>query len=145
MRISVLLSDNNEIVRKVIVDLLQADPEIEVVAECSSFAQTMERASKLHPQVFVLDVRIGDERTVTPSHLKFGLIGSRLLAISIWKDDETKTLAERIEAATLVCKPGCFTDPSYKALRQRQRTGTSDRVSKMKESGLPGSINSARQ
>jgi hypothetical protein len=105
----------------------------------------MERASRVHPQVIVLDVHMGDERTVTPSHLRFGLIGSQLLAISIWKDDETKTLAERIEAAALLGKPGCCADPSYKALRQRQRTGTSDRMSAMKESGLPRSTNSARQ
>ena len=104
MKISVLLADDSEIMRKVIVDLLRHDPEIEVVAECGSFAQTMERASKLHPQVIVLDVHLGDERTVTPTQLKFGLIGSRLLAISIWKDDETKALAGAIGALTLLDK-----------------------------------------
>ena len=34
MKISVLLADNSEIMRKVIVDLLNGDPEIELVAEC---------------------------------------------------------------------------------------------------------------
>ena len=109
MPISVLLADDSEIMRKVIADLLRGDPEIQVVAECLSFAQTMERASKLHPQVIVLDVHMRDERTVTPSQLKFGLIGSRLLAISIWKDDETKALAERIGAATLLDKANLVT------------------------------------
>jgi chemotaxis response regulator CheB len=50
MKISVLLADDSEIMRKVIAGLLRDDPEIEVVAECVSFAQTMERASKLRPQ-----------------------------------------------------------------------------------------------
>ena len=109
MKISVLLADDSEIMRKVIAGLLRDDSEIEVVAECVSFAQTMERASKLHPQVIVLDVHMGDELTVTPSHLKFGLIGSRLLAISIWKDDETKALADRIGAATLLDKANLAT------------------------------------
>ena len=109
MKISVLLADDSEIIRKVLADLLQADPEIELVAECVSFAQTMERASKLHPQVIVLDVHMSDERAVTPSHLKFGLIGSRLLAISIWKDDETKALAEKFGAATLLDKANLAT------------------------------------
>ena len=104
MKISVLLADDSEIMRKVIADLLRGDPEIQLVAECVSFAQTMERASKLHPQIIVLDVHMGDERSVTPSQLKFGLIGSRLLAVSIWKDDETKVLAERIGAAALLDK-----------------------------------------
>ena len=109
MPIRVLLADNSEIIRKVLADLLQADPEIELVAECVSFAQTMERASKLHPQVIVIDVHMGDESTVTSSQLKFGLIGSRLLAISIWKDDETKALAENFGAATLLDKANLAT------------------------------------
>lgn len=104
MKISVLLADDSPIMLKVIAHLLKSDPEIEVVAESVSFAQTMEFTSKLHPQVIVLDVHMRDERTVTPSHLKFGLIGSRLLAISIWKDEETKALAETIGAVTLLDK-----------------------------------------
>jgi DNA-binding NarL/FixJ family response regulator len=104
MKISVLLADDSEIMRKVIMDLLRDDPEIEVVAECGSLAQTMERASKLNPQIVVLDLHLGDERTVTPSQLKFGLIGSRLLAMSIWKDDETKALAGTIGALLLLDK-----------------------------------------
>jgi two-component system response regulator DesR len=104
MKISVLLADDSPIILKVIAHLLKGDPEIEVVAECVSFAQTMEVTSKLHPQVIVLDVHMRDELTVTPSHVKFGLIGSRLLAISIWKDEETKALAETIGAVTLLDK-----------------------------------------
>jgi chemotaxis response regulator CheB len=104
MKISVLLADDNEIIRRVIAGLLKSDPEIEVIAESVSFAQTMEIAFKLHPQIIVLDVHMGDEHAVTPSQLKSGLIGSRLLAISIWKDDETKALAETIGAATLLDK-----------------------------------------
>ncbi|HEV7965978.1 MAG TPA: response regulator [Candidatus Acidoferrales bacterium] len=104
MTISVLLADDSEIMRKTIADSLKDDPEIEVVAECDSFAQTMELASKLRPQVIVLDVHMRDERTVTPSQLKIGLIGSQLLAISIWNDDETKALAQAIGATILLDK-----------------------------------------
>jgi chemotaxis response regulator CheB len=104
MTISVLLADDSEIIRKVIVDLLKSDPEIEVVAESASFAQTMELASKLHPQVIVLDVHMGDEHTVKPAQLRSGLISSRLLAISIWNDDETKALAESMGASKLLDK-----------------------------------------
>jgi DNA-binding NarL/FixJ family response regulator len=109
MPIKVLLADDTEIIQKVIADLLRGDPEIQLVAECTSFAQTMERASKLHPQVIVLDVHMSDEHTVTPTQLKFGLIGSRLLAISIWDDDETKALAERMGASTLLDKASLTT------------------------------------
>jgi two-component system response regulator DesR len=104
MKIRVLLADDSEIMRKVIVDLLKGDPEIEVVAECVSFGETIDLAAKLQPRIIVLDVHMGDERQVTPLQLKFGLVGSQLLAISIWKDDETITLAKAIGAVTLLDK-----------------------------------------
>jgi hypothetical protein len=56
------------------------------------------------PQVIVLDVHMRDEHAVIPSQLKSGLNGSRLLAISIWKDDETNALAETIGAVKLLEK-----------------------------------------
>ena len=102
--IKVLLADDSEVIRKVIADLLRGDPEIQLVAECGSYAQTMEIASKLHPQIVILDLHMGDEHTVTPSQLKLSLIGSRLLAISIWKDEATKALAKLIGAAALLDK-----------------------------------------
>ena len=104
MKIRVLLADDSEIMRKVIVDLLKGDPEIEVVAECVSFGETIDLAAKLQPRIIVLDVHMGDERKVPPLQLKFGLVGSQLLAISIWKDDETITLAKAIGAVTLLDK-----------------------------------------
>lgn len=110
MTISVLLADDSEVVRKVIVDLLKSDPEIEVIAECVSFAQTIENAAKLHPQVIVLDVHMSDERTVTPSQLKSGLIGSRVLTISVWNDDETNALAEFMGAVKLLDKAKLATE-----------------------------------
>ena len=104
MTISVLLADDSEIMRKVIVDLLGGDPEIEVVAESVGFAQTIQLAAKLHPQVIVLDVHMSDEHAVTLAQLKSGLISSRLLAISVWNDDETRYLAESIGASMLLDK-----------------------------------------
>lgn len=104
MTIRVLLADDSEVVRKAIVGLLKVDPEIELVAECVGFAQTIQLAAKLHPQVIVLDVHMSDERTVTRAQLKSGLIGSRLLAMSVWNDEETRYLAEAIGAATLLDK-----------------------------------------
>jgi DNA-binding NarL/FixJ family response regulator len=104
MTIRVLLADDSEIMRKVILDLLKSDPEIEVVAESVGFAQTIQLAAKLQPQIIVLDVHMRDEHTVTRAQLKSGLNGSRLLAISIWKDEETIALAETMGAVKLLDK-----------------------------------------
>jgi DNA-binding NarL/FixJ family response regulator len=101
---TVLLADDSEIMRKAILDLLRADPDIQVLAQVASFDQTMKLATKLHPQVIVLDLHMGDERKVTRSELKSCLNGSRLLAMSIWTDEETKSLAEGIGAVVLLDK-----------------------------------------
>jgi two-component system response regulator DevR len=110
MLTTVLLADDNESVRKAIVRLLQGDPDIQVLAQGATFAQTIELASKLHPQVIVLDVHMSDERAVTLAQLKSALMGSRLLAMSIWNDDETKSLAETIGAAALLDKTKLATE-----------------------------------
>jgi hypothetical protein len=47
---------------------------------------------------------MSDERTVTRAQLRSGLIGSRLLAISVWNDEETSYLAEAIGAVKLLDK-----------------------------------------
>jgi chemotaxis response regulator CheB len=132
MTIRVLLADDSEIMRKAIADLLKGDPEIEVVAESVGFAQTIEIAAKLHPQVIVLDVHMGDERTVSRAQVQLGLQGSRLLAISVWKDDETKYLAEALGAAVLLDKTKLAMDliPAIRhhANRSSESTACTDRA-----------------
>lgn len=110
MAIRVLLAEDNEIIRKVIADLLKSDPGIEVIAECSSFAEALNLASATNPEVVLMDVHMGDERTVTHSQLKAGLTGSRLLAMSIWNDDETKALAASYGAVALLDKTKLMND-----------------------------------
>jgi chemotaxis response regulator CheB len=104
MPTTVLVVDDSEIMRKVIVHFLKEDADIEVLAMGSSFAQTIKLIAKLHPQVVVLDLHMSDEYAVTPSQVKASLNGSRLIAMSIWKDDETKLLAETFGAFTLLDK-----------------------------------------
>jgi chemotaxis response regulator CheB len=104
MTIKVLLADDSELVRKVILDLLKIDPEIELVSECVSFAHTMEIAAKQFPQVIVFDVHMGDEHIFSPQQLKSSLIGSRLVAISIWKDEETRSYLINTFKLLLDCK-----------------------------------------
>ena len=110
MKISVLLADDSEIMRKVIADLLKSDPEIEVVAESVGFAETIQLAAKLHPQVIVLDVHMSDERIVTRGQVKSGMNGARLLAMSVWNDNETRYLAKSMGAVKLLDKSRLATE-----------------------------------
>jgi DNA-binding NarL/FixJ family response regulator len=104
MSTTVVLADDHEMIRKAIIRLLHADPDIQILAQASTFAETLDLISKLHPHVVVLDLHMEDEKSVTAAQLKSGLKGSRLLAISIWNDDETKSLAEAMGADALLDK-----------------------------------------
>jgi two-component system response regulator DevR len=104
MPISVLLTDDSEIMRKSIVDLLKRDPEIRLLAEATSLSQTMQLTSTLRPQIVVMDLHLGDENDVTLSQAKSCLASSTLLAISLWTDDQTKAVADSFGAVALLDK-----------------------------------------
>ena len=58
--VTVFLVDDHEVVRRGLIDLLSADPELDVIGEAGSVAEAMARIPALHPQVAVLDVRLPD-------------------------------------------------------------------------------------
>ena len=126
MTISVLLVDDNEIVRNAISRLLKNDPEIQVVAETSSLAQTTQLISKLCAKIGLMDIHLGDENKVTFSEVKSRLNGSSLLAISIWNDNETKALADSYGAFAFLDKANLAYEliPAIKWCAQRGDVST---------------------
>ena len=93
MSIKVLVADDSEVVRRGMRDLLSSQPEIELVGEAANYRQTIQMMNELNPQVIVLDLHMPDGTEATlldvKSHLKHD---SRLVAICLWDDQDTKTL-----------------------------------------------------
>lgn len=58
--VSVFLVDDHEVVRRGLIDLLGADPELDVVGEAGSVAEALARIPAMQPDVAVLDVRLPD-------------------------------------------------------------------------------------
>ncbi len=58
--VKVFLVDDHEVVRRGLIDLLGADPELDVVGEAGSVAEAMARIPAAKPDVAVLDVRLPD-------------------------------------------------------------------------------------
>jgi DNA-binding NarL/FixJ family response regulator len=58
--VRVFLVDDHEVVRRGVRDLLDAEPDVEVVGEASSARQALDRGPALRPDVAVLDVRLPD-------------------------------------------------------------------------------------
>jgi two-component system response regulator DevR len=96
MSIKVLVADDSDVVRRGMRDLLSSYPEIELVGEAANYRQTIRMMNELNPQVIVLDLHMPDGTEATlldvKSHLKHD---SRLVAISLWDDQDTKTLVAK--------------------------------------------------
>jgi DNA-binding NarL/FixJ family response regulator len=65
MAISVFLLDDHEIVRRGLQQLLEAEPDIQVVGEAGTAAHAVARIPALRPDVAILDVRLPDGEGVT--------------------------------------------------------------------------------
>jgi len=56
----VLIADDEDLMRAGLVELLTADPEIEVIGQASTGREAIERARRFAPDVVVMDVRMPD-------------------------------------------------------------------------------------
>ncbi|MDB1087308.1 response regulator transcription factor [Streptomyces sp. ACA25] len=63
--IRVFLLDDHEVVRRGVHDLLDAEPDIDVVGEAGTIEQALVRGPALRPDVAVLDVRLPDGDGIT--------------------------------------------------------------------------------
>jgi two-component system, NarL family, response regulator DevR len=63
--VRVFLLDDHEVVRRGISDLLDAEPDLEVVGEAGTAREALARIPALRPDVAVLDVRLPDGDGVT--------------------------------------------------------------------------------
>jgi two-component system response regulator DevR len=58
--VTVYLVDDHEVVRRGLIDLLSADPDLEVVGKAGSVEEALAQVPTLRPDVAVLDVRLPD-------------------------------------------------------------------------------------
>ena len=112
MAIRVLIADDNEAMRYAIARTLEADPALEVVGEATSFAETLERAGSLNPDIVLLDLHMADESRYLPQIVKEPLLKNSgcVLAISVWNDEDAKALAKQLGAVALLDKAHFFSN-----------------------------------
>src|SRR5258705_5567906 len=106
MAIKVLLADDSALVRRAIRQILSDEPQIVLIGEATDFAQTIEMIHELQPHLVVLDLHMSDDRRISPPEFKTRVssASTRVLAISVWNDDESRALAESFGAARLLDK-----------------------------------------
>ncbi|OAH57125.1 LuxR family transcriptional regulator [Dietzia cinnamea] len=86
---TVFLVDDHEVVRRGLVEVLHADPTLEVVGEAGSYAQAMARIPALAPDVALLDVRLPDGNGIELCRELLDRVdGLRCLILTSFTDDQ---------------------------------------------------------
>lgn len=109
--IRVFLLDDHEVVRRGLRDLLEAEPDMDVVGEAADARQALARAPALRPEVAVLDVRLGGSGQESDQagievcrELRARLPGLVCLMLTSFDDDEALFDAIMAGAAGYVLK-----------------------------------------
>jgi DNA-binding NarL/FixJ family response regulator len=112
MSIKVLLVDGSDVMRLAIRQLLKKELGIEVIGTANSFAETLVLTAALKPDVLLMDPHMPDEREYTPKFVKSQILlhTKCIVTISLWNDDDTKTLSENFGAHVLLDKMNLYSE-----------------------------------
>jgi two-component system, NarL family, response regulator DevR len=103
--IRVFLLDDHEVVRRGVSDLLDAEPDIEVVGEAGTTEQALARGPALRPDVAVPDVRLPDGDGITVCReLRSRMPDLACLMLTSFDDDDALLDAIMAGAAGYVLK-----------------------------------------
>src|ERR1700719_4246612 len=102
--IRVLIADDSATIRRAICVLLEAQTDIAVCAEAGNYAELLKKFNATTTDVVLMDMRMPGEKMFTPATIKAHFHGSCLLAMSVWNDAETASLARSFGATKLLDK-----------------------------------------
>jgi DNA-binding NarL/FixJ family response regulator len=100
----VLIADDSKDIRGAIRVLLQAQADIAVCGEVGNYAELLKIFNATTTDVVLMDMRMPGEKLFTPATVKGHLQGSCLLAMSVWNDEQTASLARGYGAIKLLEK-----------------------------------------
>jgi DNA-binding NarL/FixJ family response regulator len=108
--VRLLIADDAPVIRKAIKGLLAQESSIEILGEAENFNQAMSMASTLKPDVILLDLHMTDNAAYEPGIVKnqFFVCRSRVVAMSLAQDEETKNLAEEFGAVAILDKANLY-------------------------------------
>jgi two-component system, NarL family, response regulator DevR len=104
-RVRVLVVDDHEVVRRGVVEVVDADPSLEVVAEAGSVRDAVVRALAVRPDVAVIDLKLPDGTGIDlVRRLRAELPELRCVVLTSFDDDEAVAAAVQAGAAAFVLK-----------------------------------------
>jgi len=91
-------------VRQAIFTLLTLESGVTVIGQVHDYPELLKALSESTPEVILMDIHMPGENRFDPAFVKAQLRGSCLLAMSVWNDQETASLAENYGALKLLDK-----------------------------------------
>jgi DNA-binding NarL/FixJ family response regulator len=119
--LSILLADDHDDLRRVVKDLLEAQPGWRVVAEAVNGRQALEKATQLAPEVVILDISMPELDGISAAPLiRQALPQAELLMLSHHDSSETVARAFDAGARGYVLKPQACRDlvPAVESVRK---------------------------
>jgi DNA-binding NarL/FixJ family response regulator len=85
----VLIADDDELMRAGLVELLAAEPDIEIVGEAGTGREAVERVRRLDPDVVLMDVRMPDlDGIAATRELARKAPGARVVILTTFEQDD---------------------------------------------------------
>lgn len=117
--ISVLVVDDQPVIRAAVVNLVAHEPDLQVVAEAATGADAVRQARRLRPDVIVMDIRMPDGDGITATREICSdpdLGGTRVLILTTFEDEAYVVDALRAGASGFIGK-GADPDEIITAVR----------------------------
>jgi DNA-binding NarL/FixJ family response regulator len=103
---TLLLADNSTPMRSAVIKVLNRIDGLCVVGEASEYSRMLALAASLKPDIVLMDLHMDDEGQFSPETVReqLGTLTKHILVMSVWNDPDTKALASRYGATTLLDK-----------------------------------------
>jgi DNA-binding NarL/FixJ family response regulator len=124
-RITVLLADDNKLVRKVFREILELQDDLEVVGEAKNGRQAVAMVKKLRPALVLMDVAMPllNGLQATRQILENALLRTKVLMLSAYSDEAYVVEAVDSGAMGYLIKHSCA-DTVCHAIREVQKGNT---------------------
>lgn len=118
----VVIVDDEQLARRVLVELLEAHPDVEVVTECADGFEAVRAVSEHHPDLILLDIQMPK----LDGFEVLELLGEDVPVIFVTAYDQHAIRAFDVHAVDYLLKPFDADRLSEALLRARERIGRSE-------------------
>lgn len=110
-KVRILIADDHEIVRKVLITLIEKEDDMKVIAQASNGKEAVRLARNLLPDIILMDVNMPDMDGIEATRELSGDSGKTeacIIGLSIHNDEQISLEMKRAGAAAYLTKTEAF-------------------------------------